>query len=408
MRGIRARMELRAGRFSTTSTGISALRSPDRSARRISSVSKRSCPKRQCRARGADRLPAQRLHAVGVGHRQPEADPQQRGEHAGDRPPLPVAGVVRTGRPLRADDHRRPVGRLDHAARPGRGSRGRRSRRRSSRPRRRRRPGARPAAPARSRAPAATAPAARGTRRPGGWRWRRCRRVDPFSTTTISNDRPRSRSPAATSRTDSSSIPASLWAGRTTVRAGGTPVGYRPREPGRTPPSTTTAALAALSLLCGWLALRPASSGAAVETAPRPLWAPDRLPALLAEAQGTVDLERAVDRAPGPVGRPQLRRRLRGGAARPAAPRRPGAGPGVDPEDPRRPPPPSPSSGPTSGTRPRSCPTPAPATARSAPCGWSGSGDPTLATPGVRPVAGGPAPLPAPTRPPRWRPWPTA
>ena len=53
VRGIRARMELRAGRFSTTSTGISALRSPDRSARRISSVSKRSCPKRQCRARGA-------------------------------------------------------------------------------------------------------------------------------------------------------------------------------------------------------------------------------------------------------------------------------------------------------------------------------------------------------------------
>jgi D-alanyl-D-alanine carboxypeptidase/D-alanyl-D-alanine-endopeptidase (penicillin-binding protein 4) len=56
-----------------------------------------------------------------------------------------------------------------------------------------------------------------------------------------------------------------------------------------------TAALAAISLLCGWLALRPPASGAAVETAPRPLWAPDRLPALLAEAQGTVDLERAVD-----------------------------------------------------------------------------------------------------------------
>lgn len=62
--------------------------------------------------------------------------------------------------------------------------------------------------------------------------------------------------------------------------------------PGRR--STTTAALAAISLLSGWLALRPASSGAAVETAPRPLWTPDRLPALLAEAQGTADLERAV------------------------------------------------------------------------------------------------------------------
>jgi serine-type D-Ala-D-Ala carboxypeptidase/endopeptidase (penicillin-binding protein 4) len=57
----------------------------------------------------------------------------------------------------------------------------------------------------------------------------------------------------------------------------------------------TTAALAAVSLLCGFLALRPPSSGAAVATAARPVWTPERLPALLAEAQGTVDLERAVD-----------------------------------------------------------------------------------------------------------------
>ena len=56
-----------------------------------------------------------------------------------------------------------------------------------------------------------------------------------------------------------------------------------------------TAALAVLSLLCGWLALRPVGNGAAAETAPRPVWTPERLPALLAEAQGTVDLERAVD-----------------------------------------------------------------------------------------------------------------
>ena len=56
-----------------------------------------------------------------------------------------------------------------------------------------------------------------------------------------------------------------------------------------------TAALAALSLVCGWLALRPERSGAAVATTPRPLWSPDRFPALLAEAQGAVDLERAVD-----------------------------------------------------------------------------------------------------------------
>lgn len=59
--------------------------------------------------------------------------------------------------------------------------------------------------------------------------------------------------------------------------------------------SRATAALAALSLACAWLALRPAGSGAAVATAERPVWTPERLPALLAEAQGTVDLERAVD-----------------------------------------------------------------------------------------------------------------
>jgi serine-type D-Ala-D-Ala carboxypeptidase/endopeptidase (penicillin-binding protein 4) len=63
--------------------------------------------------------------------------------------------------------------------------------------------------------------------------------------------------------------------------------------PGRR--STTTAALAVISLLSGWLALRPETSGAAADTAARPLWSPDRLPALLAEAQGTADLERAVD-----------------------------------------------------------------------------------------------------------------
>ncbi|HEY0398565.1 MAG TPA: D-alanyl-D-alanine carboxypeptidase, partial [Acidimicrobiia bacterium] len=56
-----------------------------------------------------------------------------------------------------------------------------------------------------------------------------------------------------------------------------------------------TIVLVALSLLCGWLALRPEESGAAVETASRPLWTLDRLPAVLAEAQGTVDLGRTVD-----------------------------------------------------------------------------------------------------------------
>jgi serine-type D-Ala-D-Ala carboxypeptidase/endopeptidase (penicillin-binding protein 4) len=62
--------------------------------------------------------------------------------------------------------------------------------------------------------------------------------------------------------------------------------------PGRR--STVTAALAVVSLLSGWLGLRPERSGAAVETAPRAVLTPDRLPSLLAEAQGTADLERAV------------------------------------------------------------------------------------------------------------------
>lgn len=64
----------------------------------------------------------------------------------------------------------------------------------------------------------------------------------------------------------------------------------------------TTAALAAVSVLCAFLALRPPSSGAAVETAPRPVWTPERLHALLAEAQGTVDLGRAVDELLGQSG----------------------------------------------------------------------------------------------------------
>lgn len=63
--------------------------------------------------------------------------------------------------------------------------------------------------------------------------------------------------------------------------------------PGRR--STLTAALAVVSLASGWLALRPEHSSAAADAAPRPVWTPERLPALLAEAQGTVDLERAVD-----------------------------------------------------------------------------------------------------------------
>ena len=56
-----------------------------------------------------------------------------------------------------------------------------------------------------------------------------------------------------------------------------------------------TAALAAASFLCGFLALRPETGAATAAPVARPLWTPDRLPGLLAEAQGTVDLERAVE-----------------------------------------------------------------------------------------------------------------
>ena len=70
------------------------------------------------------------------------------------------------------------------------------------------------------------------------------------------------------------------------------------KPPGRR--LTLTAALAAVSLLCGWLALRPDAGAAMADPAPRPLWSPDRLPAVLAEVQGTVDLERAVDELLGP------------------------------------------------------------------------------------------------------------
>lgn len=56
------------------------------------------------------------------------------------------------------------------------------------------------------------------------------------------------------------------------------------------------AALAAASLATAYGVLRPEPSPAAtLAVARRPVWSPDRLPALLAEAQGTVDLERATD-----------------------------------------------------------------------------------------------------------------
>ena len=114
VRGTRFMIDVRAGRSSVTPTGISAVRSPARSTRRISSVSKRSWPERHARANGSTAVAAHRLDAVRVGHVQPEPDAQHRAEHRGrelaQRGPL----VGRAFAALRADDDRRTVG-LEHA-----------------------------------------------------------------------------------------------------------------------------------------------------------------------------------------------------------------------------------------------------------------------------------------------------
>jgi D-alanyl-D-alanine carboxypeptidase/D-alanyl-D-alanine-endopeptidase (penicillin-binding protein 4) len=54
-------------------------------------------------------------------------------------------------------------------------------------------------------------------------------------------------------------------------------------------------ALAVLAGVSGWLAVRPEASAAPVEVASRPLWSPERLPGLVAEATGAVELAEAVD-----------------------------------------------------------------------------------------------------------------
>src|SRR3989442_2856367 len=179
--------------------------------------------------------------------------------------------------------------------------------------------------------------------------------AEPFSTITISKGRPRSRSPEATSRTDSSSIPASLWAGRTTVKSGGTPVGYRPREPAWTPPSADGRPGGALA------ALRLAGAAARAERGgggdrPPPAVEPRPAPGAAGRGPG--------DRRPG-AGRRRAagaflggsRRRCRGDTPRPPGrggpppPRRggtpppPGGGPGLArplPGDPAPPPSPAP------------------------------------------------------------------
>jgi serine-type D-Ala-D-Ala carboxypeptidase/endopeptidase (penicillin-binding protein 4) len=65
----------------------------------------------------------------------------------------------------------------------------------------------------------------------------------------------------------------------------------------RSPPKRlVVVAFAVMSLATAAAALRPEPAPAAMPApAGKPVWAPDRLPALLAEAQGTVELGRAVD-----------------------------------------------------------------------------------------------------------------
>lgn len=57
----------------------------------------------------------------------------------------------------------------------------------------------------------------------------------------------------------------------------------------------SSAALAVLAAGAGWAALRPEPAPPALAAATRPVLSPERLPAVLAEAQGTVELEAAVD-----------------------------------------------------------------------------------------------------------------
>lgn len=83
------------------------------------------------------------------------------------------------------------------------------------------------------------------------------------------------------------------------MRAGRRPRPARRTRAGRAvthPRRLVATALATLALGSGWAAVRPeAVPDATAPAAPRPLWSPERLPALLAEAQGSVELARAAD-----------------------------------------------------------------------------------------------------------------
>jgi D-alanyl-D-alanine carboxypeptidase/D-alanyl-D-alanine-endopeptidase (penicillin-binding protein 4) len=60
--------------------------------------------------------------------------------------------------------------------------------------------------------------------------------------------------------------------------------------------------LAVVAVLCAAVSLRPeASPAATVAPTSRPLWSPERLPALLAEAEGALELARGVDELLGPT-----------------------------------------------------------------------------------------------------------
>ena len=183
VRGTRRRIEVRAGRSSTTTIGISAVRRPARSTRRISSVSKRSFPNRHCRGDRLDRGTIHRLHPVRV------RDVQTEERRAGACVNAAVASLRSAGRSSCAPSLRfdpttiaGPSGAVICST-AGRGTRGRSSRCRSSRRRRPAPRASRRGARRRSRAPRGAACAPRRTRRRAGERWRRCRRWSRSRTT---------------------------------------------------------------------------------------------------------------------------------------------------------------------------------------------------------------------------------
>ena len=212
---------MRAGRqLARPSTGISPVRSPARSTRRISSVSNRSLPE-AARARRSARPRRGRIAFMPCVSETLQAEQRRAGASANAAvASLRATGAVVAARPRRASSRRRsPDRRARRPARPRRrGSRGRSSRRRSSRPtspRAAQQAGAQRARRSRRRRGARRRP--RGTSSASPSAIASVPSVEPFSTTMTSNGSSPARRPSTTSSTDVSRISASLNAGMTTL-----------------------------------------------------------------------------------------------------------------------------------------------------------------------------------------------